>query len=191
MKKKLPKIIIKDTGKYGKGVFAGEDIKEGQVIYILDGEKMDLMELVEKINTDKEDIDDPLQVGRRTYIDLDKISRTFNHSCNPTTGIRKRSEMFALRDITKNEEITYDYSSIIAPTKFKMKCGCGAKKCRKMVGDILSLSNEQLDYYKRRGALQKYMKTLLKEVESGKYKIPKYELKALEMAKKIDNVSKK
>jgi hypothetical protein len=98
--------------------------------------------------------------------------------------------MFALRNITKGEEITYDYSSIIAPTKFKMKCGCGVKKCRRMVGDILSLPKWQLDYYKGRGALQEYMKALLKEVESGSYKIPKYELKALEMAKKIDNISK-
>jgi hypothetical protein len=57
-----------------------------------------------------------------------------------------------------------------------------------MVGDILSLPEKQLNYYKKNGAIQKYMKTILKEIESNKYKIPKYELKALEMAKKIDNL---
>lgn len=119
---KPPKLVIKDTGKYGKGVFTGEDIRKGTIIHVLDGERMDIMELVEKVNKDEEDIDDPLQIGRRTYIDLDKLSRTFNHSCDPTTGIRKRSEMFALKNIEKGEELTYDYSSIIAPTKFRMKC---------------------------------------------------------------------
>ena len=44
MKKKVaalfkePKLIIQDTGKYGLGVFAGEEIKKGQVIKILGGE---------------------------------------------------------------------------------------------------------------------------------------------------------
>ena len=186
--KKLPILKIRDTKKYGKGVFAGEDIKKREIIHILSGERMDLMELVEKINSDTENIDDPLQIGRRTYIDLDKISRTFNHSCNPTAGIRKVSEMFALRDIKKGEEITYDYSSIIAPTEWKMRCKCGHKNCRGLLRDILSLPKKQLEYYKKIGALQKYMKPLLKEVESGKYKIPKYELLALEKAKKTDNL---
>ena len=35
---KEPKLIIQDTGKYGLGVFAGEDIKKGQVIKVLSGE---------------------------------------------------------------------------------------------------------------------------------------------------------
>ena len=35
---KEPKLIIKDTGKFGLGVFAGEEIKKGQVIKVLSGE---------------------------------------------------------------------------------------------------------------------------------------------------------
>jgi len=178
--KMMPELKVKDTKKYGQGVFASDDIRKGRVAYVLSGEKMDGLDLIERINSDKEDINDPLQIGKRTYIDLDKISRTFNHSCNPNTGIRKTSEMFALRDIKKGEEITYDYSSVIAPTEWKMKCKCGSKNCRKVLGDIKSLPKEQLNYYKKSGAIQGYMKLVLKEIESGKYEIPKYELLALQ-----------
>src|ERR1035437_1014607 len=104
------KFLIKDTHKYGKGVFANRDIKKGEIIHILRGERLDINDIVERITSGKENLDDPFQMGRRTYFDLDKLSRTFNHSCDPNTGIRKKSEMFALRDIKKGEQLTYDYS---------------------------------------------------------------------------------
>ena len=182
------KLEIRETRKYGKGVFASEDIKKGAIVYVLNGPTMSPDDFARMVNSDKENIDDPLQVGRRTYIDLDKISRIFNHSCDPTTGIRNRSDMFALRDIRKGEELTYDYSSVIAPTEWKMKCKCGYKHCRKVLGDIQSLPKERLIYYKKNGALQRYMKSIVKEIESGTYKIPKYELVLLEKLKKTDNL---
>lgn len=175
--------MVKDTKKYGKGVFAGEDIKKGQKIYVLGGERMDIKDFIEKVNSNKENIDDPFQIGKRTYLDLDEMSRTFNHSCNPNTGIRKTSEMFALRDIKKGEELTYDYSLTIAPTKWKMKCKCGSKNCRKIIGNVLSVPKKRLQEYKRVGALQNYMKLLLKNIKNGKYVMPKYELFLLKKLK--------
>jgi len=174
------KLIIRPTKKYGNGVFATQDIKKGSVIYTLSGEKMDSKEFVKKVNSKEEYIDDPFQIGKKTYIDLDEFSRTINHSCNPNAGIRKNSELFALRDIKKGEEITYDYSATIAPTKWSMKCKCGAKNCRKVLGDVRSIPKRQLDKYKKFGALQRYMKPLLKEVEMGRYIVPKYEILLLE-----------
>jgi len=170
------KLVVKSTGKYGKGIFAGEDIRKGEVIYVLSGERMNLAEMISRVNSKKEYIDDPLQIGKRTYIDLDTFSHTFNHNCDPNAGIRKNSELFALRDIKKGEEITYDYSATIAPTKWHMKCKCGSHKCRKILSDVRSIPKGQLEKYKKLGALQKYMKPLLKEVEAGHYTIPKYEI---------------
>jgi SET domain-containing protein len=188
MKKKLPKIIIKDTGRYGRGIFAGEDIKRGQVIYTLSGKNYSGLDLVEKVNSDKENIDDPLQVGKKTYIDLNRISRIFNHSCDPTAGVRKRSELFALNNIKKDAQITYDYSSVIAPTEFKMRCYCGSKKCRKIISDIRSIPKKQLLFYKEMGALQSYMKKIVTEINNKTYKIPRYELEALKKLKMTDNM---
>ena len=183
-----PKLIAKDTKKYGFGVFAGENIKKGQVIYILNGERVDCMDLVKRVNSDQENIDDPFQIGKRTYIDLNDTSRTFNHSCGPNAGIRKNSELFALIDIKNGEEITYDYSLTIAPTEWKMKCNCGAKNCRKVLGDILSVPEKRREEYSKSGAIQKYMKLLLKNIKNGTYEMPKYELLALEKLKKTNNL---
>ena len=137
-------------------------------------------EMARRVKSKKEFIDDPFQIVRRTYIDLDEFSRTINHSCDPNGGIRKTSELFALRDIKKGEEITYDYSATIAPTRWHMKCKCGSKNCRKILGDVLSIPKRQLKKYKELGALQKYMKLLLKEVEAGHYTMPRYEILLLE-----------
>jgi uncharacterized protein len=192
MKNNNPELIkrleIKDTKKYGKGVYAREDIKKGSVVYVLSGPTMTPDDFAKMVNSDKEDIDDPLQVGKRTYIDLDKISRIFNHSCSPSTGVRKRSEIFALKDIKKGEQITYDYSSTIAPTEWKMRCGCNSNNCRKILGDIRSIAKKQLNYYKQSGSLQRYMKSVVRDVEYGKYKIPKYEIELLNNLKKTDNL---
>jgi len=177
------KLVIKPTKKYGNGVFAKRDIKKGEVIHVLFGERMNLDEFVRRVNSKKEYIDDPFQIGRRTFIDLDELSRTINHSCDPNGGIRKNSELFALRDIEKGEEITYDYSATIAPTKWQMKCKCGSKNCRKTLGDVLSIPKKQLKKYKELGALQKYMRPLLKEVEEGRYTMPRYEIMALQRLK--------
>ncbi|MEI8123909.1 MAG: SET domain-containing protein-lysine N-methyltransferase [bacterium] len=184
----VPKLVIKDTGKYGRGVFAGEDIKKEKKIYILSGPTMTTKKFAEMVNTDKENIDDPLQVGKRTYINLDKTSRTFNHSCNPNTGLRKRSELFALININKGDEITYDYSSTIAPTEFRMKCCCGSKNCRRIIGDIRSIPDDKLSFYKEEGALQRYMKIIVRQLENNTYKIPNYEIELLESLKKTDNL---
>lgn len=185
--KASPELKICDTGKYGSGVFANEDIKKGQIVYVFGGERIDVTDLLKRVNSNEENIDDPFQIGKRTYIDLDEISRSFNHSCDPSTGVRKTAEMFALRDIKKGEEITFDYSLTIAPTDWKMKCMCDSKICRKILGDILSVPKKRLEEYREAGALQNYMKLLLGSMKNGKYKIPEYEKLVLEKLKNTSN----
>jgi hypothetical protein len=183
------KFAIKDTSKYGKGVFASRDIKKGEVIRVFGGKTMGINDFVEQVNTDKEDIDDPLQVGKRTYLNLDKTSRSFNHSCDPNAALRKRSELFALQDIPKGKEITYDYSLTIAPTKWAMRCKCGSKNCRKVLGDVLSVPKTRLTEYRRLGALQEYMRRLLTQIKKdGGYKMPAYELQLLKSVKRTSNL---
>lgn len=185
--KSSPKLEVRDTKKYGKGVFAGEDIKKGRIIHVLSGKKMDILDLVRRVNSDKENIDDPLQIGKRTYIDLDKFSRCFNHSCNPNSGLRKNSEMFALSPIKKGDEITFDYSLTILPTIWEMECKCGAKNCRRKLGDISTLTRARLKYYKKAGSLQRYIKPLLDSILDSTYEVPKYEILALQNVKKTSN----
>jgi len=181
--------VVKNTGKYRKGVFAKTNIKSGEKIHLFRGETISVKDFVERINSNKENIDDPLQVGKRTYLDLDTISRTFNHSCNPNAALRKRSELFAIKDISKGTEITYDYSLTVAPTEWGMKCKCGSKHCRGTLGDVLSIPKKRLNIYRKIGALQDYMKRLLGEIERvGHYEMPKYELFLLDKVKNTSNL---
>ena len=114
-------LVVKDTGKYGKGVFAGRDIKKREIIYTLGGKRMGVNDFIKNVLSGKENLDDQFQIGKKTYINLNELSRTFNHSCNLNGGIRKKSELFALRDIKGGEEITYDYSLTIAPLENEMQ----------------------------------------------------------------------
>lgn len=170
---------VRATHRYGKGVFAKRYIRQGEVIHVLSGQTMTIWDLVKKVTGGREFIDDPLQIGRRTYIDLDKFSRLFNHSCTPNSGLRKRSELFAITDIKKGAQICFDYSTTIAPTKWEMQCRCGSKNCRKIIGDVRSIPKRQLEYYKAHHALQRYIRDVINEIAKGIYVIPDYEKRAL------------
>lgn len=170
--------IVKDTGKYGKGVFAIEDIKKGEKIHILSGEVISFDESIRRIKLGNESQTDSLQIGIETDIDLDEISRTFNHSCDPNAGLRKTSELFAIKDIKKGDEITYDYSATVGPnipsSLWEMKCHCGSKICRKIIGNVLSIPKDQLNKYKELDSLQEYIKKELNIIELAGGKLPKY-----------------
>ena len=169
---------IRSTGRYGVGAYAARDIKQGTIIHVLSGITVSGAESVRRIKSDEEQIDDPLQVGVRTYLDLDEISRSINHSCNPNAGMRRRSELFALRDITRGEQITYDYSTTIAPTVWFMKCRCGAPSCRRIIGDIRSIPRARLLRYKQAGALQRYMIKIIGK-PGWRRRLPPYEQRLL------------
>jgi len=178
MIKKYPKFSIRDTGKYGIGVYADENIKKGTLIKVFNGEIISFDECIKRIQVGMEAQTDSLQVGLEQDMDLDELSRTFNHSCDPNAGHRKIAELIAIRNIKKGEEITYDYSATIGPnipkSLWQMKCKCGSKICRKMIGNVLTIPKKQLDRYKRAGSLQDYIKNELKIISMNGGKLPKY-----------------
>lgn len=181
----IPKLFIQNTHKYGNGVFTSISFKKGDKICILKGHQVDIFEMIKIIISGKDSLDNPLQIGTRTHLLLDKLSKTFNHSCSPNCGIRKRSELFALRDIAIGEELTYDYSVTVSPTKWSMECKCDSRDCRGVIGDILSVPKTVLSNYKESGAIQTFMKRILNRIESGSYHLPMYEIRARRMLKNM------
>lgn len=85
--------------------------KKGQTICFLEGELCSLDEILKRVDEGKEEPSDPLGIDEEQYLDLNELSRTFNHSCNPNSFIKGKNELVALRDIKKGEEITFDYST--------------------------------------------------------------------------------
>ncbi len=57
--------------------------------------------------------------------------RYVNHSCVANTQVKDFCDV-AVRDISKGEEITSDYSEGLL-SGFSMRCNCGSKNCRKII----------------------------------------------------------
>ena len=65
------------------------------------------------------------------------MARFLNHSCAPncktrviTENRRKHIVIYAIRNISKGEELTYDY--MLSESEDMGVCRCGAPKCRKV-----------------------------------------------------------
>ena len=52
-----------------------------------------------------------------------------NHSCDPNLGIQGQIVFVALRDIEKDEELTFDYA-MTDDENYEMECNCGSRQCR-------------------------------------------------------------
>jgi len=155
------KLEVRENGKHGQGVFALEDIAAGSVVMTFTGRRVSIEECARLVAEDATGNDDSFQIDLDKYFILDPLSFKFNHSCDPSVGFRKESEMFALRDIKAGEEITYDYSAVVAPNitedLWTMECSCGSAICRGTVANVLSLPPETRKKYFELGAFQDYM----------------------------------
>ena len=146
------RIQTRRSGVHGKGVFAVQDIAEGEVLVEYTGEVIGWQEAQDRHPHD------PLQPNHTFYfhVDEDRVidakfggnsSRWINHSCAPNCEADEENERIfikALRNIQAGEELNYDYGLVIeAPLtpalKLEYPCWCGAKKCR---GTLLSSTSE-------------------------------------------------
>lgn len=68
-------------------------------------------------------------------IDFNKLSVEwyFNHSCNGNVGFDRHGDFIAMRNIKQGKELTYDYGLAESNPRFRMRCKCGSRKCRKTI----------------------------------------------------------
>lgn len=160
------KLAVKGSAISGRGVFAGENIRRGEHIYRLGGERVSLLQCISGIVQGKIRMDDPLAIRKYEYIVLDDFSIRFNHSCEANAGLVGESDLVALVDIPCGQEITFDYSMTVRPSILTlfwgMPCKCGAATCRGSIGDIRSIAPQRLRAHMQAGALQDYMLDLFK-----------------------------
>ena len=141
----------------GEGVFASRDIKRGEVVCKMKGEKIPVGKLHKVSQSGRDIVVDPLQISQTEYVNLARPYVVINHSCDPNCGIRQQ-HLVAIKKISKNEEITYDYSS----TWFDgFNCNCGSRICRGHVGDFLGISKSVQRKYIKLGIIPDFiLKTL-------------------------------
>jgi len=139
-----PSIEVKDTGKYGKGIFAKKDIKKDEILIVMGGYIFDI-EAENHLNSFNEDkpieISECFSFSPRNRSDMEKMPQHYiNHSCNPNCGFKGQLFIVAMKKIKKGEEILFDYAMVIASNPkstsyFKMKCLCGSKNCRGIINE--------------------------------------------------------
>jgi len=131
-------IYIKETASRGMGVFAVRDILKDEIIAEFNGPAVKIEEME---GIPQEVWDHLFNVGRNDYLIVrDPAART-NHSCDPNAGIIRDVLLVAMRNIEKDEEITFDYS-IITADNWKLECNCGSPNCRKIIGNYRDLPDE-------------------------------------------------
>ena len=131
-------IYVKETAGRGLGVFAVRDILKDEIIAEFNGPAV----TIEQMEGIPQEVWDHLfNVGVNDYLIVrDPASRT-NHSCDPNAGIIRDVFLVAMRDIKKDEEITFDYS-IITADNWQLECHCGSPNCRKIIGNYRDLPDE-------------------------------------------------
>ena len=137
------RIQTRRSGVHGKGVFALQDLAEGETLIEYTGEVISWPEALRRHPHD------PAQPNHTFYFHIDdgrvidakvggNSSRWINHSCQPNCEAdEENGRVFikALRNIAAGEELFYDYGLVI-DARYTPKlladypCWCGAGNCR-------------------------------------------------------------
>ena len=138
-----PKLEVRDTKKYGKGVFTKKDIKKDEMLFVMGGYILTVDD--DNAGLSKEALDKPIDIsdyffiGPRNAQDLEMMPQHYvNHSCDPNAGFKGQVFMVAMKNIRRGKEIFFDYAMVMSPNEdsnsyFKMECLCGAKDCRGVI----------------------------------------------------------
>jgi len=115
----------------GLGMFATEPIAKGEVIAVYGGiivPKKDIGLHREKLGAIR-----GLQISEDFFIcATEKKGGLFNHSCEPNLGYTNTIVIVALKDISKGEELVFDYG--MSESNFEpYNCTCESKNCRKII----------------------------------------------------------
>ena len=131
--KKLYKIKKSNIDK--RGLCAASNIKKGTKIIEYKGK---IISVKKAENDPKFDNDKAIylfNLNKKYDLDGDfkyNTARLINHSCDPNCevdGVGLKLWIYSIKDIKKNEELTYDYGFSFDKDYKNYPCKCGSKKC--------------------------------------------------------------
>ncbi|MBI4015128.1 MAG: SET domain-containing protein-lysine N-methyltransferase [Candidatus Aenigmarchaeota archaeon] len=125
----INKDVCVGKSRFGKGLFAKNDIKKDGVVLVFEGKARSLEDFR---FISKYDENHSVQIGNNKWLVISDDSKFINHSCNPNCGIRGTIKIVAMVNIRKGEELTFDYA-MSEDSEWSMKCRCGSKGCRKII----------------------------------------------------------
>lgn len=139
-----PALEVRDTGKYGFGVFATAAIPQETLLIACGGP---ILTIEDENQLPDECADLPIEIsewhsiGPRTAEEIPLMPQHYvNHSCNPNAGWKGQIFLMAMSDIQPGEEITYDYAMVMhsnpqSASYWTMRCLCGSILCRRDIAE--------------------------------------------------------
>ncbi|MDM0065620.1 SET domain-containing protein-lysine N-methyltransferase [Variovorax sp. J31P207] len=192
------RIQTRRSGVHGNGVFAVQDIAEGETLIEYKGEIISWKEALRRHPHD------PTQPQHTFYfhVDDDRVidgnvdgnaARWINHSCEPNCEAdEQKGRVFikALRNIAAGEELNYDYGLIIDEPYTKkllseFPCWCGSADCR---GTLLAPKDD--DEGKKKKKKKKARKAEKKAAKQADKQSGKAEKKKNAKAEKAEKAEK-
>jgi SET domain-containing protein len=145
--KSRPRVLmeLRPSGISGIGVFAVRNIPKGQKVadglYAEDFKTLVPWENYQRFDASvRRKIDDfcigtPKGFVPPDDVDFNKLSIEwyFNHSCDGNVGFNLDGDFVAIKRISKGSELTYDYGIAESNPRFRMRCKCQAKTCRRII----------------------------------------------------------
>ena len=131
--KKLYK--IKKSKIDNRGLYAATNIKKNTKIIEYKGKIITVKETETNPKFDNDKAIYLFNLNKKYDLDGDfkyNTARLINHSCDPNCevdGVGLKLWIYSIRDIKKNEELTYDYGFSFDKDYKDFPCRCGAKKC--------------------------------------------------------------
>ena len=126
---------IKKSNIDKKGLYANKDIKDRTKIIEYRGKILTKKQVEENPKFDNEKAIYLLNLNSRYDLDGDfkyNTARLINHSCEPNCEVEGKGLklwIFSLRDIKKDEELSYDYGFGFDEDYKQFPCRCGSKNC--------------------------------------------------------------
>ena len=126
---------VKKSNIDNRGVYAAKNIKAEKIIIYYKGKIITKKETERNLKYDNDKAIYLFNLNSRYDLDGDfeyNDARLINHSCNPNCEVAGKGLklwIFALRNIKKNEELSYDYGFGYDEDFKQFPCRCGAKNC--------------------------------------------------------------
>ena len=126
---------IKKSNIDNRGLYASQDIKDGTKIIEYKGKIVTKKKVEEDSKFDNDKAIYLFNLNKKYDLDGDfryNTARLINHSCNPNcevSGVGLKVWVYAIRNIKKGEELSYDYGFGYDEYYKDFPCKCGSKNC--------------------------------------------------------------
>ena len=126
---------VKKSNIDNRGLYAAKNIKANTKIIYYKGKIITKKETDRNPKYDNNKAIYLFNLNSRYDLDGDfkyNTARLINHSCDPNCevdGVGLKLWIYSIKDIKKDEELTYDYGFSFDKDYKDFPCRCGAKKC--------------------------------------------------------------